>query len=418
MASVWFDWNFKIMYLSNHLKVNFLPDEQLYFIHVPKCAGTSFISLVDERYIIDEIIPTHYDLKKLQEEITNDQLSSYRFIRGHFPFDLIVPRLRKYPRITTFLREPVVRLISNFQMRQRVVDPLNGLQGTLYSLTLDEFLARKDLMSIFANRATRLIGGTVHDGSGAEIPNLELAKMRLSKFDFVGIVEKYEDSLSLFSYVFDFPAMQSDRVLNVSPNREKRDEISPHTLMRVAETEWADIELYKFGREIFEKQFASMKREIADDVRYPTPPKVNSVHEDFSLVDPGMGWHVAERHPQYGVYRWSGPDIVSHLRYSLTTDCDMILRFDVLQAIAPDVLDSLTVQVNGEIIHLKKRVDGLASVKTFEGRIPREILLLSHRWTNLTLRVNRTICPKDVDSQNLDERLLGVCYHKLSLTPA
>jgi hypothetical protein len=392
-----------------------LADEQLYFIHVPKCAGTSFISLVDERYVIDQIIPTHYDLKMLQERITDEQLASYRFIRGHLPYDMVVPRLPKHPRIITFLREPVIRLISNFNMRQRVSDPLQGLQSTFQSLTLEEFLCRKDLMAIFSNRATRLIAGNTVGRDGEEIPNLELAKKRLAEFDFVGIVENYDDSLNLFCYVFGFPPIQGNRVLNVSPDREKRKEISQATMDRIAETEWADIELYKFGRELFDRQFNGMAQEISEGFKYPAPQRISDMDFDFSLVEPGLGWHVAERHPQFGVIRWSGPDTVSHLRYPLNTDRDLILKFDILQSIAPDVLDSLVVRVNGVAVPLAKHQEG--GQIHFETRLSRDLLPASDGMTRLSFEVNRTVCPKDVDAQNSDARHLGLCYHRLSLNP-
>lgn len=404
--------------MSNYLKQALRNDEQLYFIHVPKCAGTSFISLVDERYVIDEIIPTHYDLNMVRNKITNEQLAGYRFIRGHLPYDLIMPRLPKIPRTITFLREPIVRLISNFQMRQRVSDPFQGLQKTLDAMTLDEFLERKELVEIFANFATRMIGGMSPDSNGVKAPNLARAKKRLAEMDFVGIVENYHESLALFCYVFDFPPMQGDRVLNVSPGREKRSEISPATLKKVAETEWADIELYKFGRELFEKQFAKMNQELKDGVQYPSPAKKDSIQEDFSLVDPGMGWHVAERYPSHGVIRWSGPETISRLHYPLNTDRDLILKFDILQSIVADALDSLTVRVNGEAIPLTKRKDGEGGAKNYEARISREVLRLSDGLTTLSFEVNRTLPPKDVDPHNPDERPLGLCYHKLSLTPA
>jgi Sulfotransferase family len=404
--------------MHSHLKKPLLQEEQLYFIHVPKCAGTSFISLIDERYVIDEIIPTHYDVNMLINQITDEQLAGYRFIRGHLHYNLVVPRLRKHPRTITFLREPVVRFISNFSMRQRVSDPLHGLQSTLQSLTLEEFLERKDLMNVFANRATQLIGGTTIDQNGSEVLNLDLAKKRLAEMDFVGIVEHYNDSLALFCYIFDFPPVQGGRVMNVSPDREKRSEISQAILKKVAETEWADIELYKFGRELFENQLARMNQELADNVSFPHPPKMDEIKDDLSLVNPGMGWHVAERHSKYGVIRWSGPETVSHLHYSLNTDRDLILKFDIIQILAMDVLNSLTVRMNGVIIPLVKHQNEEGGVVNYEARISREILLLSGGLTNLTFEVNRTTHPKEVDPQNPDERLLGLCYHVVSLIPA
>jgi hypothetical protein len=130
-----------------------------------------------------------------------------------------------------------------------------------------------------------------------------------------------------------------------------------------------------------------------------------------------MGWHVAERHPKYGVIRWSGPETVSHLSFSIKTDNNLILKFDILQSIATDILDSLIVRVNGVSVPLTRQ-DGNDGQVVFNAYISRDILRISEELTKLTFELNRTICPQDVDVQNSDQRLLGLCYHKLSLTPA
>ncbi len=376
--------------MSDHIKRPLRENEQLYFIHVPKCAGTSFISLVDERYIIDEIIPTHYDIKKLKNEITDEQLAGYRFIRGHLPYDLVVPRLPKEPRIITFLREPITRLISNFQMRQRVSDPLVGLQSTLNRLSLEEFLDRQDLVRVFANRATRLIGGTDRSRTGEVVPNLELAKERISNFDFVGIVEHFNDSLELFCHVFGFPPIRTERNLNISPNREARSEISAKTIERIAEVEWADIELYKLGAQLFEKQYAKLRQELAGR-KIKTESKVatvDAVRVDFSRVDPGSGWHVGERYPKYGVVRWSGPETVSCLRLPLAAGRSYTVRFAVLRSAARDVLESLVMEVNGRNIPLKKQ-SGFWGGATFDGVVSADALL-ADSFAEFAFKVNRT----------------------------
>jgi hypothetical protein len=415
--------------MSDQIKRPIREDEQLYFIHVPKCAGTSFISLVDERYVIDEIVPTHYDIKKLKNEITDEQLASYRFIRGHFPYDLIVPRLPKQPRIITFLREPVTRIISNFQMRQRVSDPLVGLQETLQNLTLEDFLDKPDLVRVLANRATRLIGGTKKLDTGEMVPNLELAKERLSNFEFVGVVERFNDSLELFCHIFDFPPVHTQRNLNISPNRESRSEIAAGTLARIAEIEWADIELYKLGIQLFEQQYSKMRAEQAAGVKTEIVGNTR-VRADFSRVNPGSGWHVGERYPRYGVVRWSGPETASYLALALASGQSYKVRFRVLRSVAKDVLDSLKLEVNGRDIPLKKRPGDVWGGVIVEGKIPADVVR-DHSNTEFAFKVNRTI-PLSEMSDNIrkfrrltfrepagepDSRLGGLLFNWLEVTP-
>jgi hypothetical protein len=415
--------------MADHLKRPLREDEQLYFIHVPKCAGTSFISLVDERYVIDEIIPTHYEIKKLKNEISDEQLARYRFIRGHFPYDLVVPRLPKQPRIITFLREPVTRIISNFQMRQRVSDPLVGLQDTLQNMTLEEFLDKPDLTRILANRATRLIGGTDKLSTGEVVPNLERALERLSNFEFVGIVERFNDSLELFCHIFDFPPVRSQRNLNISPNREARSEIAAKILERIAEVEWADIELYKLGVQLFEKQYSNMWAEPAGGILNDVVAGSTRVRIDFSRVNPGSGWHIGERYPRYGVVRWSGPETVSYLRLGLAPSRPYKVRFRVLRSVAKDVLESLALDVNGRNIPLKKRLADVWGGVIVEGNIPADVLG-DNSPVEFAFKVSRTI-PLSEISDNIrrfrqltfrkksgepDSRLGGLLFNWLEVT--
>lgn len=415
--------------MSDQLRRPLQEDEQLYFIHVPKCAGTSFISLVDERYVIDEIIPTHHDINELKNHITDQQLAGYRFIRGHFPYDLVVPRLPRMPRIITFLREPITRFISNFQMRQRVSDPLVGLQETLKSLTLENFLDKPDLVRILANRATRLIGGTKKTRSGDVIPNLELAKERLSNFEFVGIVERFNDSLELFCHVFDFPPIRSQRNLNISPNREARSDISKTTMDKIAEIEWADIELYKFGLKLFERQHTGMG---TDPIRgsLNNVGVGNSIRIDFARVNPGSGWHVGERYPRYGVVRWSGPDSVSYLHLTLAPCQSYKIRFRVLRSVKKEILQSLKLEINEQDVPLKMHLSDIWGGVIVEGFIP-ENVLSGGTPVEFAFKVSDT-APLSEINDNIkkfkrltfgkqpnepDKRLGGLLYNWLELTP-
>ena len=405
------------------LKKPLLPDEQVYFIHVPKCAGTSFISLVDEHYVIDEILPVHYDLEKFRKEITDEQLSQYKFIRGHIPYDLVIPRLLGIPRVITFLRDPVAQFISYFEMRQRVSDPSGGLQPALQSLTLEDFLEREDLVHDthfhrrFTNWATWLIGGVTKSGK-REIPNLKRAKERLAKFDFVGITERFDESLELFCYTFGFAPIGSSRSLNVSPNREERANIDAKILHKIAEVNWADVELYKFGCALLENQLREMKVRKPDD---STAQKVNllsSINFTFERVDPGSGWQVAESHPRYGVIRWSGPETTSTLYMPVAAQNDLIIRFRVVSSIAPDILNSLTLSVNNYSVALTQRHDGTQGGVVFEGSIPHTMLVETQARQSISFHVNRTLAPKELGQGSEDERALGLCYHWLAIYPA
>lgn len=395
-------------------------EDQLYFIHVPKCAGTSFISLIDEHFIYDQICPVHYDIKKIQNEISDEQLRAFKFIRGHLPYDMIIPRLTKQPRMLTFLREPITRLISNFEMRQRLPDPLVGMQETLKSLTLEQFLDKPELRKHFANRATRLIGGDMRKkGSNEIIPNLERAKERMATFDFVGIVEYFEESLKQFAYAYNFYPIEVKRELNVSPNREKRSTISPETMQRVAEMEYADIELYKLGLELFEKQRERMKTEQSQGLGVVPINYVDRIRVDFSHVNPGSGWHIATRNSVDGLSRWSGEDTHSHLYLPLNKDRDVEVRFQVLSAVRRSQLGELRLKVNGEEVALQRQIAGFGRGHFFRARVPAALLQKSEGETHLTFELKETVTPtpKWWRKGVVDTHLFGLRYKWLEVKP-
>jgi hypothetical protein len=129
---------------------------RLFFIHIPKAAGTTFIGILDTRFAINDICPIHWPYEKLIQEIPDEKLAQYKFIRGHFPYAL-VDRLPQRPVCISLLREPVVRFISEFEQLQK--EPLHHLHDELKQLTLAECLKHPHLVSYMANKATRYLGG-------------------------------------------------------------------------------------------------------------------------------------------------------------------------------------------------------------------------------------------------------------------
>jgi hypothetical protein len=358
-------------------------------------------------------------------------MANYKFLRGHFPYDTLVPRLPGKPRFITFLRNPVTQFISNFEMRQRVLDPMVGLHDTLASLTFEQFLDRPELVIHFSNLATRLIGGEYYQ-DGVMYPHLERAKERISGFDFVGITEHFDKSLNLFTYIYNYEPINAYETLNVSPGREKRSEVPQHLLDRVAEIQQYDIELYKSGLEIYKNMSAQMEQEKAAG----SPPValgtlVQKISVDFRRVGPGMGWHVGETHPLYGPTRWSGPGATSYLQFHLQPDQSYIVRFRILKYLELDVLRSLRLEVNGLPIPLKSWRDDVRKV-IFEGVIPSTAMRAGVPST-LAFKINRTL-PANHKSLTRklraflgnevllqpedDSRLLGLCYDWLEIVPA
>ncbi len=89
-------------------------------------------------------------------------------------------------------------------------------------------------------------------------PDLALAKRYLrEEYAWVGLTERYNDSLELLSYTFGWPSLIQYEKQNVTPNRI--DHIEPDILARIQELNQIDIALYAFAVELFEKRWRIMQ---------------------------------------------------------------------------------------------------------------------------------------------------------------
>jgi hypothetical protein len=390
---------------------------QLFFIHIPKSAGTTFIGILDTRFSINNICPVHWPFEKLLGQISFGDLKKYDFIRGHFPFSLIY-QLDYRPICITFLRDPVERMISEFE--QLKLEPQHHLHDILKSLSLEEFLNRKEILPYFVNKATRYFGGEPYTAHLAEqIPNLDLAKENLESIEYFGITERFADSLDLFCFTFDLPMISSYETKNVSPNRESRRNIPRDLLEYIVELNQIDIQFYQYGLNLFEQriQVKNEEENNPDIVGFQTT-YVKSHFIDFRLVPPGAGWHVGEYHEKYGYIRWSGSETESKLFMYIDGERDYIIRFRILQAISAHVLENLQMFVNKSKIDIHRLQEGSAGHYIFEGRIPSNMISTQQKPTQLSFLVIKTIRASEIILESKDIRKLGVCFDWIHVYPA
>jgi hypothetical protein len=421
--------------MASPIKRPLHPEDQLFFIHVPKTAGTSFISLLDEIFIDSEICPTHYDLRRFGGEISDEMLNGYKFLRGHLPYNLIVPRLNKMPRIITFLRDPVAQFISYFRMRKRETDPISGFQTK--DVSLAEFVEGAEI-EVLSNNITKLFAGSEDFFSSGKNQtatptdyyrlghgDLNLAKERLATCEFIGITEQFDQSVKLFNYIFGFPIPPQHREMNVAPGRERGARVEKATLNKIAEIQYADLELYSYGKQLFkqlrnkvrlETLAAKVKSDATEMQSLALRKVTQKVRFDFRRVPPGAGWQVGENHPTYKIIRWSGPDKISKLLLPIYADQDLVVKFNVIKWMSDEILESLELFVNGQEIPLEQdRIQGEEVVVhgvIKKGRLKKPGLV------EFLLKVSDVSRPSDINPNNPDSRNLGLCYNWLTVEPA
>jgi hypothetical protein len=94
------------------------------------------------------------------------------------------------------------------------------------------YIASRSELAWAASLADGLGDTLPHDASEDLGPNLAEAKRRLDRFAFVGLTERFPESVMLLAYTFDWQPVREVRVLNVTQRRILRDQLAPPTIAR------------------------------------------------------------------------------------------------------------------------------------------------------------------------------------------
>lgn len=103
----------------------------------------------------------------------------------------------------------------------------------------------------------------------------------------------------------------------------------------------------------------------------------------------GKGWRASEPDVGGGTFRWSvtvSPTVSVHL----ASDRDLALEFRISAWLEPDVVDSLTLTLNGVAIPLSYE-PGKPSGRLYRGVLPRDVLKRSAASTQLVFSTNRLV---------------------------
>ena len=268
------------------LKHGLAEDEVLHFLHIPKAAGTTLISILDGYFDRKHEVLGIHAWKYLLPKMPLD-FSKFRFVRGHYGYGFYRLLLKK-PLNITLLRDPIDIIVSSYKMIQRQPE-----EAKRYSIpqdkTISELITDPKIMNI-ENPQTHWIGVDLdvislskdmdlnelseyqpeeHDYfkhpkmSDEEL--LGIAKKHLSEFAVVGTVEKFEESLFLLHYRFGWEPIRNKVRKNIAPEHQTSDELTEEANKKLDEWTKLDRELYRYGNELFEKQYSEMVANLKEN---------------------------------------------------------------------------------------------------------------------------------------------------------
>lgn len=256
----------------------------VYFLHIPKTAGTSFTHILDSLIGMERTLPTKVwnDFKSIDKSAFN----GYKFIRGHFGYGV-----HKYTGAPTaqitFLRDPVERTIS--QVNHIMVDGKrsNWVYEDYYKgESLQELIQASEKNEVFSNLQTKYIANRIdvikhlldknldpqefrfdmllakRAGLARRATDLITALYRIRRLEFVGIQEYFEESLMLFCYRFEFAKPTEIPFSMMKPGRPKTSELNSATIGSIQKLNKSDTALYWFGKKVFTARYRKMLKNL------------------------------------------------------------------------------------------------------------------------------------------------------------
>ncbi len=140
---------------------------------------------------------------------------------------------------------------------------------------------------------------------------------------------------------------------------------------------------------------------------------LSELNLDFDSPAPGEGWSYLERTLGGESFVWMKATS-STLFLPLATDHDLSLEFRVIHAMAPDILESLALRVNGEPVPLSHLEDDHGAV-IFRASLPGSVLAANRHETVFSFQINRLLIPGLAMPPSDDGRSLGVALDWLRI---
>jgi Sulfotransferase family len=254
----------------------------LAFVHIPKTAGGTAKTMLQRAYSKPALHSAGNYVRGPEKTVKKVAKPAGGWERwhekggrvtiGHVPYGVFRDHLPAGTRYMTFLREPVDRVLSHYYRhvhhpelsaahrmgrRQRGRETAGSIEEALSDLHVPQL----------RNLATRFLCGHPSPMGELSASAVDDAKENLREFAFVGIQERFDESMVLLQRMLGLGLIPYLNVhVSLEGRRPTAEEISDEQRALIEEHNTLDAELYRFGLELFEEAVAAREDGFAADV--------------------------------------------------------------------------------------------------------------------------------------------------------
>jgi hypothetical protein len=258
------------------------PGPLIAFVHIPKTAGGTATTMFARAYSKAAVHAAGNFMRgpeRTAQKITRGpggweswHRRGGRVTVGHVPYGLFREHLPADTDYMTFLREPVDRVLSHYyrHIHRPELTPAERSErrgrGRVTAVSVEEALVAQRLPQL-TNLATRFLCGNPSPMGELPASALDDAKANLRRFAFVGIQERFEESIVLLQRALGLePTPYLNRHVSMEGGRPTVEEIPAEQRALIEEHNSLDLELYAFGLELFKEAVAAADEGFTADV--------------------------------------------------------------------------------------------------------------------------------------------------------
>lgn len=254
------------------------------FLHIPKAGGSTLRRVLEEQYSSDEI----YEISRVSmyksinefKQLSSIEKYNVKLLMGHMDFGLHEEFGDKNVKYFTMLRDPIRRVVSNYQFILR--SPYHPHYDRIVNdkMTILEYVTsgiNENINNGMVKNITNI--NSIEDGYEAEAVKAAIESID-SHFLFVGLMEHFDESLLLLYKKLNWNKLPHYFIRKQGGTSSKM--ITDELSLAIYEKNKADVELYRLVVAKFEKE-CQEHRDFLNELLPEFKEKNKNIKESFRI---------------------------------------------------------------------------------------------------------------------------------------